>query len=218
MFRWRRQSRPSAPLHEWLSGRNTAWFADFTEEQIAKADDGQKLLNLLVLGGVLNCASSATASFGGRVTHCLDNVALDALAFELLAFSFYAVRESHLPTSDDPFDETDPDELIESYGFAIGAVPALISEKTGWEIDDLWQRRLMFYFQRKDMKDATESLVGILLTMKDAKTPHHDYGTLSLDLAANLKLRVIAHSFASTIPKGTADVLQGLAVEHGLIL
>lgn len=218
MFKnWFRGRAPS-PLCDLLSERTPEWFAEYAQGQIAQAEDSQKLLNALLFGGVLACAGSFISKHRAEVIRLVDEVQPDILAFEVLAFAFYAVRESHLPTPEDPLDDTDPEELVDGYKFVMGAVAHLISKTTSWGIDSLWQRRVLFYFQRPNMRDASEAFVGTLLTLGGAQQPSEDYGRLSLSLEANLKLRVLVDSYAATIPKGFAESLQRIAVEYGLLL
>lgn len=223
MFNPFKRKPPPAPLTTVLSVWTTTAYANYIQEQVAREQDAaspdpQKLLGKIIFAGIVTAAGSFLDRAGKQIGQQVGNVGADALAFELLAFTFYAVRESHLPTPDDPLDDNEPEELVEGYRFAMGALPHLIAKQTGWDVSNLWERRVMFYFQRPDMKDATEAMVGTVLTMKGAQEPARDYGPLSLDLKANVGVRLLMHTYASQVPKGIAETIHETAVEFGLIL
>lgn len=217
MFGWIRKRDAPAPLHGWLKERNLNWFEAIAQEQISGANDAQKLLRMLAFTGVVACAGSFVERAGPSISKAVGDVGLDAVDFEVLAFTFYAVRESHLPTPDDPLDDSDPEELVDAYRLAMSTIPHLVEKETGWQIEATWERRILSYFQQSNIRDAAESLVGTLLTMKGVQKPTLNYGPLSLDLGLNLKMRALIHTYASEIPKGVAARLQELAVDHGLI-
>lgn len=207
-----------APLNGLLIQRDLAWFKQIVGARIQEATDGQELLGELVFNAVLACTGSILKVTGSQIRKKIGNVGADVLAFEFLAFTFYAVREHHLPTSEEHLDGYEADELVEAYRFAMSALPHLIRTRTGWEVGKLWERRVMHYLDnRKGLKDGTEDFVGTLLTMKNVKQPAIEYGRLSLDLPLNLDLRLRVQTYASELPKSMADTIQALAMEHGLI-
>ena len=207
----------AAPLNNWLIDRSLAWFEKYADTRIQTATDGQKLLGELVFAGVLTSAGCFLKATGPQIRKKIGSVGADVLAFEVLAFTFYAMREHHLPTPD-YLNDSEPEELIEAYRFTMGALPHLIGKETGWDIEKLWERRVMPYFgNRKGLKDATESFVGTLLTMRNVREPAVEYGRLSLDLPLNLDLRMRVHTYASELPKSMADAIQVLSVDYGLV-
>lgn len=204
------------PFWEWLEGRTPDRTAQLLEVKRETAKDSSEYLEHLILLSVQCCSASFKKSVGGWLLQRFNRAASDVIAFEALVFCVYAVRESHLLTPEHPLDESDPESVVEAYRFAIAALPHFVSRFTGWEIADIWQRRILFYFQCGSMKEATEAFVGILLTMENTSRPAREYGKLSLDRSLNLELRVRVHAFASTIPAATADVIQSVITEYNL--
>lgn len=219
MVGWFRKSRPNdapAPLCDWIGGLDATHVARTLEAKSKTAETGTAFLEQLILLMVGNCARALQVDTGAWIKARMPDLVRDVLAFESLAFCFYAVRERHLPTPDDPFDDDEAEAVVDAYRVAMTVLPGIVAKLTGWEVADLWRRRVLFYFQRRSMKDATEAFAGTLLTLDGAREPARDYGRLSRDLSLNLELRARVHAFASTIPAGVAEGIQGVIVEYGL--
>lgn len=213
---WFSRKPDTGPLWDHLSAMTPKRTAQMLDAKAKTAEDSTKFLEEMIFTILQTCGGSFLKGTGEYARDKLGKVNPDVIAFEGLSFCTYLVREYHLPTPADWDDEDEAETVVDAYRFAIAAMPHLVKKLTGWEVGDLWERRIMFWFNRKNMQDATEAFVGTLLTMQDVQLPAANYGRLSLDLRLNLELRGHVNSFAVTMPQAMAEAIQDTISEYGL--
>ena len=214
---WFSRKQKTGPLWDHLFAMTPERSAAMLQTKVNSADDPDKFLKQMIFTILQTCTGSFLKGSGEFALKSLGKVNADVIAFEAMAFCAYLTREYHMPTPKEWDDDDENEQLVDAYRFAIGAMPLLVRELTGWNVDDLWEQRIIYWFTRKDMKDATESFVGTLLTMDGVQHPAREYGRLSLDFRFNIELRAHLHSFAVTMPKAMAEAIQGAISDYGLL-
>jgi hypothetical protein len=205
-----------APLWDFLAKFTPEKFAAHLDKESRSSDDGSEFLRQLILGATYVCVGDFVRGAGDFARKGLGKVAPDVIAFEALSFCIYNIRENHLPTPEDPLDDDENETLVNAYRDVIYMTRLHIEKFTGWDVTALWNRRIMFHFQRKDVMEATEAFVGRLLSMTDAQVPTVDYGPMSLDIKLNTDIRMHVHAFASNVPKGCAEAIENVVSEFSL--
>lgn len=206
----------AGPLWDSLAKFTPEKVAAHLEKESQSSEDSDEFLKQLILGATYACAGDFVRGAGDVARAGLGKVAPDVIAFEALSFCIYLIRENHLPTPEDPLDDDENETLVDAYRDVIYMLRLHVEKFTGWDVDALWDRRIMYHFQRKNMMEATEAFVGRLLTMTDVQVPAVDYGRMSLNVRLNTDMRMRVHAFASTIPKGSAEAIQNVVSEYDL--
>lgn len=216
MFGLFRKKRVAAPLWDFLIEYTPERVAARLDRELQVSEDSREFLRLVILGTTYACAADFLRGCGMIARDRLDGVNPDVIAFEALSFCIYAIREHHLPTPEDPLDDSEPEPLVDAYRDVIGMIPAHIEKLTGWQVGALWDRRVLAHFQRTTYREGTEAFVSRLSTMAGAAKPARDYGPPSLDLRLTLDLTARVMTFALAIPQGFAEAIQIAVVEFGL--
>jgi hypothetical protein len=208
-----KKKRPAAPLWDFLAQYTPEKLATRLDRESQTSQNSREFLRLVILGCTYTCAADFLRGGGTVARDRLGGVNPDVIAFEALSFSIYAIREQHLPTPEDPVDDTEPEPLVDAYRDVIAMIH--IEKFTGWQIGDLWNRRTLFHFQRS-YREATEAFLGRLTVLSGVAAPAPDYGPPSLDLQLTLELTGSVMPFALAIPKGYAQAIQNAVAEFGL--
>lgn len=103
------------PLSDHLERITVARAAEFMEAQREKVDTSKDFLEFLLLIQIQRCAGSFVQTVGRLAARRLG-AATDAIAFEGLAFAYYATREMHLPTPDRPLNDEEPEVWLRRIG------------------------------------------------------------------------------------------------------
>lgn len=162
-----------------------------------------------------------------RLKSMFAGASQDVIAFEVLAFSAFAVREYYFPEKDEEaqfFEPTDVDSddtltlVIETFRTSNSICCDVLEKETGTDQEALFIRRQVEYTRANDkggMKGATEVFRYTLQSIGTAAAPKLSYGMPSLELMDTVVTMTIIHAFASTIPKGAANSLRALADHYG---
>lgn len=216
MFSLFRKKPQPTPLWGFLERHDAATVAAWLERERERAESSETFLRQLIASCTFACAANFLRTAGVTARDGLGKVNPDVIAFESLAFSIYAIRTYHMPMPEDPF-EDEPEALVDAYREVIAILRWQAEKVTGWQVADVWERRILYHFQRKDLKDASQAFVGLLLTMTDAQTPAQDYGRTKLDLKLNIALLAGVTAFTVSYPKASAEAIQGIISEFTLI-
>tara|TARA_B110001454_G_scaffold208504_1_gene221071 strand:+ start:540 stop:1193 length:654 start_codon:yes stop_codon:yes gene_type:complete len=210
-----KKKHPAAPLCDFLTQYTPQKLVVRLDRESQTSQDSREFLRLVIRGCTYTCAADFLRGGGAIVRHRLGGVKPDVIAFEALSFSIYAIREQHLPTPEDPLDDTEPEPLVDAYRDVIAMIPAHIEKFTGWRTGDLWERRILSNAKRS-YREAAEAFMERLAGMSGASFPNAEYGPPSLDFGLTLELTGRVMTFALAIPHGYAEVIQTAVAEFGL--
>lgn len=208
--------RPKTPLWDYFASVTPEHVSSTLEKQSKTATSGEAFLSHAILAVTSQCTGQLLTGAACSKVIKSAKVHPDVVAFEALAFSYYAIHEMHIPMQKDDYDEEDAEVIVDAYKIALGVWPRLISELTGWDVEDVWRRRYLFWFQRPNLRDASEALSGLFMSFDAAQMPMPTYGRTNLDLTLNVETMVAIQVWASTIPEGCANSLKLIVSEFGL--
>lgn len=214
---FRRKAPPPSPLWHFIADHTPERVGTFLDKATETAESSTKYLQDVIFRTTLMCTAQFLQNVGASVRKEFVAANPDVIAFEALAYCMYAIKETHLPTPDDPFDESDDEVLVDAYRETIYLLELVIKKLTGWDIEKIWDRRILGHFQQKNMKEASQALVGTLLTIGEAKVPTVDYGPMKLDLPLQLQLMVGVPAFTISYPPGAVCAIKAAISEYSLL-
>ncbi len=212
----RKPKEASSPLWDFVAQYDAKKVANWLENEMKTAESSAVFLSQVILGFTLVCASDFQRNAGKIVRDGIPTANADVIAFEGLAYSVFAIRQFHLPPADYE-DCEEPEMLVEAYRQVIATLWVFVEKYTGWSIEKEWNARIMQHAQFRGIIEPMERLNGKLLSVGGVQVPPVLYQRTFQNPLLSAQVMVATQAFTLSIPKATAETIQGIISEYSLI-